>query len=166
MTGTPRSVPTSEADVTLEWLHSALAPHFPAGAPALAGTERIGQGYGLSSVLLRCRLLGPGGPRSVVVKLWPTDGPAGSREVPFYATFGCSLGIRVPRCHHGAIDEESKRGVLVLEDLEHAVQGDCLHQLDGRGAAALAEVIAALHATWWERPGLDTADWLPIVAGR
>lgn len=159
-------VPASEAELTSEWLRSALAEHFPAASPTLAGTEQIGQGYGLSSVLVRCRLLGPGGPRSIVAKLWSTDGPAGAHEALFYASFAQNLGIRVPVCHHGAIDEERKRGVLVLEDLEHAVQGDCLRQLDTGGAGALAGVIAALHATWWMRPELRAADWLPCVVER
>jgi Kef-type K+ transport system membrane component KefB len=36
--------------------------------------------------------------------------------------------------------------VLVLEDLEHAIQGDCLRQLDTGGAVALAAVIALIFA--------------------
>jgi thiamine kinase-like enzyme len=157
------SVPSSEVDLTSEWLRSALAGRFPDASPQLAGTEQIGQGYGLSSVLVRCRLAGSGGPGSVVVKLWATDGPSGFREVLFYTLFAENLGIRVPVCYHGSIDEDRRRGVLVLEDLECAVQGDCLSLLDGRGAVVLAREIAALHANWWERSELGATQWLPSV---
>jgi hypothetical protein len=166
MTPGSHPVPASAADLSAEWLRSALAEHFPAASPTLAGMEQIGQGFALSSVLVRCRLLGPGGPRSIIAKLWSTDGPAGVNEVLFYTSFAPNLGIRVPVCHHGAIDQERKRGVLVLEDLEHAVQGDCLCQLDVGGAVALAGMIAMLHATWWKRPELRAADWLPSVVER
>jgi hypothetical protein len=152
--------------LTSEWLRSALAEHFPDASPTLTSTERIGQGFGMSSVLVRCRLVGLRGRRSIIAKLWSTDGPAGVHEVPFYASLAQNLGIRVPVCHYGAIDQERRRGVLLLEDLEHAVQGDCLLQLDTGGAAALAGVIAMLHATWWQAPRLRAAGWLPSVVWR
>jgi thiamine kinase-like enzyme len=144
-----------ESELTSEWLTEVLP------APTrLVGAERIGQDFGLTSVLMRCRLEGASGPRSVIVKLWDTDGQAGSREVPFYATFAPLLGIRVPRCYHGSIDAESKRGVLVLEDLGAARQGDCLLQADPRDAAALAGRLATLHATWQGSAALEEATWL------
>lgn len=127
--------------MTSEWLAESL------GAPVrLVGMERIGQDFGLTSELVRCRLEGA---RSVIVKLWATDGQAGTREVAFYERFAPRLGIRVPRRHFGAIDEATKRGVLVLEDLEGARQGDCLLQADPRDAAAIAATLATMHATWW-----------------
>jgi aminoglycoside phosphotransferase (APT) family kinase protein len=54
----------------------------------------------------------------------------------------------------------------VLEDFEHAVQGDCLEQLDDVGAAVLARMVAALHATWWESPELSSTEWLPPMSVR
>jgi thiamine kinase-like enzyme len=166
MTREPSPVPSSEADLTPEWFRLVLAGYLPVTNPMLGSMERIGQGYGLSSVLFRGQLLGSSDTRSVIVKLWSTDGPAGTREVLFYASFAQNLGIRVPFCYHGAIDKERKRGVLVLEDLKDVVQGDCLCQLDSGGAAALASTLAALHATWWERPELYAADWLPFIVKR
>lgn len=166
MTRDSPDVPVSEAELTSRWFHSVFAGHRADAVPTLASMTRTGRDYGLSSVLLRCRLVGPGCPRSVIVKLWPTDGPAGINEVRFYASFAENLGIRVPVSYHGAIDEPRKRGMLVLEDLEDAVQGDCLHQLDPAGAAAFARTLAALHATWWKRPELDEAKWLPSIVER
>jgi len=74
------------------------------------------------------------------------------------------VGIQIPRSYGGGI--EGLHAVLVLEDFEHAVQGDCLEQLDALGAAALARVLAALHATWWQHPELDTTAWLPPMSVR
>jgi hypothetical protein len=157
------AVPASADALTPEWLSAALGR----GAAWEGMTvERIGEAHGLASTIVRCRNAGAGTPRSVIVKLWSTDGPAGSREVPFHSRFGHRVGIRVPACHHGAIDARSGRAVLVLEDLAGARQGDCLHQLAGEGAVALADTLAALQATWWDRPELHAADWLPDAAER
>jgi hypothetical protein len=148
----------------LEWLRSILAECFPGAR--LAGFDRIGLEHGLASTALRLRLEGPDAPRSVVIKYWSIDGPGGSDEVPFYATFGRDLGIRIPHCYHGAVDPEHKRGVLVLEDLSGAVQGDVLGQLDLRGAAAVAGTIATLHAKWWESEELNAQAWLQTIGPR
>ena len=152
-------VPQGEGDLTVRWLRSILGKDVGRVRPV-----RIGQAYGLSSTLFRCRLEGRGIPASVVVKLWSSERPADLREVPFYAELAPRIGVRVPRCHHGAID--GTRAALVLEDLEHAAQGDCLERLDEAGASALARVLAALHATWWERAELTAAQWLPPMTVR
>ena len=150
-------IPASEAEVSSEWLSEVL------GAPTqLVGAERFGHDFGLTSVLLRCRLESVYGPRSVVVKLWATDGQAGSHEASFYASFAPRLGIRVPHCYFGSIDEAMKRGVLVLEDLGGARQGDCLLLADPRDAAAIATQLAVLHATWWGRPELAALPQAPL----
>jgi hypothetical protein len=155
----PRPVPASEADLTADWLLRVLADGLTGGRTVLTSVERIGRDFGLASELYRCRLSGPEGPGSVVVKLWSTAGVAGPHEVRFYASFAPRLGIRVPACHFGSIDEEARRGVLVLEDIE-GTQGDCLQQLEPRGAAAVADTMAALHAAWWGRRELGEADWV------
>lgn len=152
-------IPASPAEITPAWMASALGTDV-SGLRA----ERIGEAYGLSSTLYRCRLSGSGVPPSVVVKLWVSERAVDLREVPFYRELAPGLGVRVPRCYYGAID--ATRAVLVLEDLEHAKQGDCLEQLDARGAATMARVLAGLHATWWERPELASTEWLPPMSVR
>lgn len=156
----PLPVPVTATDLTLDWLRSALAASFPDARLEGVALERIGEEFGLASVLMRCRLEGHGGPSSVVVKLWPLGLHAGTSEVRFYAEAAPRLGIRLPACHHGAIDEAGARGVLVLEDLGPAVQGDCLERLERSGAESIAELLATYHAAWWEREALFEADWL------
>ena len=162
----PLPVPATAAQLTPAWFRSALAARFPDARPEAVSIERVGEGFGLASTLLRCRLEGRGCPEAVVVKLWPLGLHAGTSEVRFYEAAAPSLGIRVPECHHGAIDRENARGVLVLEDLGAAVQGDCLELLDRGGARQMAELIASYHAAWWEREALHEADWLEPVRVR
>jgi len=153
-------VPATPDELTADWLAAALRETAGPGTPV--DRERIGEGYGLSAMLTRCRWTGPdGAARSVVVKLWDTDGVAGTREVDFYRDFGLGLGLRTPACFHGAIDAATHRGVLVLEDLGEVVQGDCLEQVSLEPTVALVREVAALHGTWWEHPDLERAAWLP-----
>ncbi len=157
------SVPVSAGELNDAWFCAALAERFPNANPRVLGLEAIGIGRGLSSDVLRCRLAGADLPASVVVKLWDTEGMAGSREVPFYHTFGERLGIRAPACHHAALDEERRRGVLVLEDLGSERHGDCLLRLDQAGAIVFARELAGLHANWLARSELAAATWLPSL---
>jgi hypothetical protein len=107
----------------VEWLRNTLASAFPNTTFDTVGTERIGEEFGFASRIVRCRWDSIEPPRSVVVKLWDTDGPGGEREVSFYRSFGKAVGARIPACYHAAIDPDRKRGVLVLEDLRNVVQG-------------------------------------------
>lgn len=154
-----RSVPASGDEITPAWLGEALGRSLP----GIAGIARIGAQYGFSSELFRVAMGDGGDPSTFVVKLWSTDGPAGVREVPFYAELGDEVGIRVPRCFHGSIDDRARRGVLILEDVRHAVQGDCLDNLPPEDAGRLAREIARLHARWWLSEGLRR-EWLPSLA--
>lgn len=157
-------VPASEAEVTAAWLQGVLSPSHPGISIPSAEAIRIGEGYGLSSRIFRFRWEGAGGPASVVVKLWETDGPAGTREVDFFRTFGGRAGIRLPTCLHAGIDPATRRGVIVMEDLGAVEQGDCLDRLDPQRALALSRLLASLHGRWWGSPELDEAAWLPPVS--
>jgi thiamine kinase-like enzyme len=157
------TVPASASELTTEWLRAALAAVPGSADFRLHRAEPIGVGYGLASANLRCHLAGAGAPSSVIVKLWSTEPPAGATEVLFYLALGGRVGIRIPSCHHAAIDEASGRGVLVLEDFPAAIQGDCLEDLDAAGAQAMARLLATLHATWWGSEELAAMDWLPAA---
>jgi len=158
------SVPASASEVTDAWLARALAASFPGGAPRLETVERIGETFGLASVVLRCRLRGPGVPASLVVKLWATDGPGGTRELHFHDGLAARCPVRMPRTYHGGWDRRRERAVLVLEDLVDAVQGDCLMRANLPDARSLAHTLAALHAAWWGDASLARHDWLPSLA--
>lgn len=160
MSARDAGVPTTPEEMTAAWLAAALEEPIDPETPV--ERTRIGEGYGLSAVLIRCRWAAPdGAQRSVIVKLWDTTGVAGTREVDFYRDFGAEAGLRIPACFHGALDASANRGVLVLEDLGDVIQGDCLEQLPAEPTAALAREVAGFHGTWWDHESLARAAWLP-----
>ena len=145
-------IPASIDDVTAAWLGEVTGRDVEA-----VGIEQIGEGIGVSSALYRCRLDCGGIPESVIVKLPALDEAAVftstvlsmyKREVAFFRELAALSPIRVPACHHAAVDEES-RFVLVMEDLgEHRV----VDQVLGMGlddARAAVDGLARWHATWW-----------------
>ncbi len=112
---------------------------------------------------------GPGGDRSVIAKFASADEQSRATglmtrayeiEVGFYGLVADRIATRMPRCYHRECDPSTGWFVLLLEDLDDAVQGD---QLAGCGvevaAAALTE-LAALHGPAWRQPQLAAIDWL------
>lgn len=162
---TPYPVPTSEADVTPEWMAAVL------GSPVreFTAVERVGVDYGFASQLFRFAWDDGAVARSVVVKLWSTDDRAGDRETAFYRELAPALPIRLATCHHAG--SASGRAVLVLDDLAPTRQGDVLEPLDAAAASRLVAVAAGLHsatagssttaAPWLapRRPGRRADDW-------
>lgn len=153
-------LPTSEAEVTAEWLQNALSFSFPEITVKSFDAERIGAEYGLASRIVRLRIAGSGSPESVVIKFWNTDGKAGAQEIFFYRTFGETPAARVPACYYAAFDPSRNRGVLLLESIQPALQGDVLQQLSLERAKALAGNLAGMHGQWVDSPVLSSADWL------
>jgi fructosamine-3-kinase len=146
------AIPASIDEVTAAWLTEVTGREVEA-----VGIEQIGEGIGVSSALYRCWLDCGGIPESVIVKLPALDEAAVftstvlsmyKREVAFFRELAALSPIRVPACHHAAVDEES-RFVLVMEDLgEHRV----VDQIVGMGlddARSAVDGLARWHTTWW-----------------
>ena len=120
----------------------------------------IGGGAGTSS-RARVALTGDGVPASVFVKM-PAEtvatrlmgelGRLAQTEVLFYRELSSQL-TGLPTMYGSAFDSLTGRFVLVLEDL--AADGcefpDTLHPLDKDQASLIIELLARLHATFWER---------------
>ena len=114
----------------------------------------------------RLRLTGDGVPTTVFAKLPARTaatrligelGRLGETEVRFYADLADRL-TGVPACHGAAFDGLTGRYLLVLEDLP---AGECefldtLHPLPPDRAAALVELLARVHGTFWGR----VPDWV------
>ncbi|WKG05735.1 phosphotransferase [Mycolicibacterium sp. HK-90] len=97
-------------------------------------------------------------------------GRLGHTEVRFYQQLAAGL-TGVPRCHGAAFDALTGRFVLVLEDLS---RGPCeftdtLHPLDKDRAALTVELLARLHAAFWDRlparSGSGPLGWLYSASG-
>jgi thiamine kinase-like enzyme len=149
-TGTVR-IPAGDAVLSSEWLSGALATFrdWPHGAVRVESATRIGVGYGLSGGQIH-RVVAQterGAKCAFVVK---QDRAAEvDRELLFRRHGGELLGGCLARCFGGLSDTESGRGVLVLEDVAPARQGDVLAGCTKEQARAVMRVLARVHGASW-----------------
>jgi hypothetical protein len=120
----------------------------------------IGGDAGTSS-RARLALSGEDVPASVFVKMPAATvatrmmgelGRLGHTEVLFYSQLSSQL-IGVPKSYGTAFDSVTGRFMLVLEDLavDQCEFPDTLHPLNRDQASMIVELLARLHATFWER---------------
>jgi len=85
-------------------------------------------------------------------------GRLGHTEVRFYSQLAPEL-TGVPKAYETAFDPWTGRYLLILEDLPAAscVFPDTLHPLSLDQASLIVELLAALHATFWDRLPNDGA---------
>lgn len=119
-----------------------------------------------TSARARLAVQGDGVPDSVFVKM-PAEtvatrlmgelGRLAATETRFYRELSAQL-TGVPACHGSAFDSLTGRYVLVLEDLpaDDCDFPDTLHPIGADRAALIVELLARLHATFWNR----VPDWL------
>ena len=148
------TIPASIDDVTPAWLTEVLGRAITA-----ATATQIGVGIGVSSALYRVALTGEGdGPSTVVVKLPALDEAAVFtstvlrmyiREVGFFEELAPDSPIRVPAYFHGAVDEETSRFVVVMEDLGSMRVVDQLEGMAIEDAERAVDELAAWHVQWW-----------------
>ena len=82
-------------------------------------------------------------------------------ELSFYAEYGESAPVRVPRPYWVGIDWEDKRFCLLLENLGHLTS---VAQIDGctpEQADLAVRALALIHARWWSSPDLEGRVWIP-----
>jgi hypothetical protein len=105
------------------------------------------------------------GPASLIAKITGTDEVrAGmdaamglfAREGHFYRLFATQVPVRTPRCFHVG---DGAGTPLLLEDLAALRMGDQMDGLRVDDAERIIDVLAALHARFWEAPELDQG-WL------
>ena len=159
------NVPNTIDQISEDWLKTALdARQF-----INLSKKRIGQEFGFASEIYHLSWDEGLNHKSAVIKLWDTKA-AGSHEVAFYRS--CQLkNCRIPHCFFSQLDENSKRGVLILEDLSEAEQGDVLKPVSENKAHLLGQNLAGLHAQFmgiergssglnlW-RSSPPSADWI------
>ena len=119
----------------------------------------------------RLALTGDGVPASVFVKmaaetvatrLMGEMGRLGATETRFYRELSPQLP-GAPRYHGSAFDSMTGRYLLVLEDLaaDDCEFPDTLHPIGADRAAAIIELLATLHTTFWNR----VPAWLYTASG-
>lgn len=104
------------------------------------------------------------GPRSVIVKgrgetetqrAMESAMELSAREQLFYSRIAPTISVAVPRCFF--VDEVGGRQPLLLEDLAHLRAGDQVTGLALADAERLVDLLADLHARYWDAdpPGGD-----------
>lgn len=148
-------IPASIDDVTADWLADVTGFDVEE-----AEVEQIGVGIGVSSALYRVHLRGPACPGSVIVKLPALDAAAVFtstmlrmyvREVRFFTELSSRSPVRVPAGWHAAVDEETSRFVVVMEDMGLMRTVDQVEGMSVTDAERAVDELAAWHATWWRQ---------------
>ncbi|VEG53692.1 phosphotransferase family protein [Mycolicibacterium aurum] len=165
LVGRLRSFPRTIDDLDAATLSSLI------GA-TVTSVSLIGGDAGTSS-RARLALTGHAVPASVFVKMAAETvatrlmgelGNLADTETRFYGRLAPEL-TGVPRCYGRRFDPLSGRFVLILEDLSATTCEfpDTLHPIDADRAALVVELLARLHATFWDRfPTDDTGplNWI------
>jgi thiamine kinase-like enzyme len=144
------SIPLGDGVFSSAWLSSVLedSPHWPHGALRVLKVSRIGTEHGLSGQIHRVVAeTKHGGSRSFVVK--QESAAAVGRELLFRSHCGGLVRGCIPDLFCGVTDAGAERGVLVLEDITPAEQGDVLHGCTDDEAGAVVRVLARLHGGSW-----------------
>ncbi len=151
-------------DITIDWLKEVIFGISLASAPLIRSfrTERVGVDKGFVNQLARVvinyepDIVGP--PSSVIVKCPPLDEKLRSvsdrlknvlREITVYKEFDSSSGITIPKLYYSSLDESSGNGVLVIEDIGYAAQGDSVQGCSYQEAVLAVTSIAKFHAYYW-----------------
>ena len=161
-------------DLTADRLGDALmAAGAAACAPTTVAIEAIDDGSGFLGSLARVRLTWPepgDGPVSIIAKL-PTTIPENQaivdrfdydrREAGVYRELRPWERTSSPRAVAQWWDETTRRGWLLLEDLDSYAGGDGVAGATEAEARAAVVALARWHGAFWNDPRLASFDWLP-----
>ncbi|MDZ7881444.1 MAG: phosphotransferase [Mycobacterium sp.] len=163
------AMPMERADITADWLSSALTANIGSQVAISAlKLEQVGTGQAGSTY----RITPTYGtdddsdlPPTLILKL-PAEDPAlraglalGYRsEVAFYGKVAGRVRAPIPRCYHSAINDEGTEFALILSDLDPSIQGDQISGCSEEHARLVAEALAGLHGPSWCDP-----DWLELA---
>ena len=155
------------ADVTPEWLSSALSgPGEEVRVAGLSarriGTGQVGTTYRLDISYNTDHAGGATGPEHLIAKL-AAENPDSRQmvsdgyrsEVAFYQHVAPATDVRVPACQYAAISADALTFTLLLEDLQPATPGVQAEGCTPDQARLAALNVARLHAAHWNDPALN-----------
>ncbi len=165
------SVPAQVAEITVDWMNEVLDGRL--GTITEVHAERFGEGVGILGELARLRLTyadGHSGPATMIAKC-QSPSPENQfiskmmgfyeREVNFYCEVATQLAIRVPQPYHADCGDGGLPFVLLIEDISGARCPDQLAGITPGEAAKIIDLVARLHAPFWDSPTLAEMAWLP-----
>jgi len=141
-------IPQGDDVLSSGWLSEVLerSPEWRYGSVQVLSATRIGIDHGMSGRIHRVTAdTKRGGSRSLVVKQEGAE--AVERELLFRSKCAEHLRGSIPDCYAGVANPRTGRGVLVLEDIQPAEQGDVLGGCSDEQAKAAVSVLARLHST-------------------
>ncbi len=153
--GVTSDIPGSIDDIDAAWLAGATGW----SVDSLRATQ-IGAGVGVSSALYRLDLDGTGCPATAVVKLPALAEEAVFtstilemyiREVRFFERAAADAPVRVPECYHAAVDPDTSRFAVMMEDLGGLRAVDQTAGMAAADAERAVDALARWHARWWGR---------------
>jgi Phosphotransferase enzyme family len=165
MTNPPVLTPS---DITPEWITELLHSNGFETRVSAVSTQQIGTGQ--VGATYRFSLTQSGdGPATIVGKFPSNDAlskAAGKshmtyiRESRFYQLLAGKKALPVPDHLYIAFDDESHDFTLIMHDLPHHTVGNQLSFPTHAECMLAMGAAAAIHASWWGDPQLDTYDWL------
>ncbi len=145
------------------WLNARLdeTGRWSGGRIVSVGSERIGLGYGLSGEIRRLHCTTDRSDHATLVAKIE-DAPKIQRALSARRHVAEHLGRSIPRLWgaHLSADGDGGSGVLLLEDVRPAEQGDELRPVSHRQAADLVSIVRRLHCAPVAEE-LDLERWAP-----
>ena len=162
-------IPARETEVTVDWIRGLLGAEliWSEGVQPTLHIARIGAEYGQMGTLYRA-VFAPAplqGPTSVAIK-FSNDAEEATQELGFYRDFSAQFSPHTAHFYAGSVDTEERRGVLVLEDLTAAVQGNAEIGATPDQMSTIAEVIGKIHGAGWDLPNPHSYTWLSGLRGQ
>lgn len=161
-------LPPGDTSLDPTWLVDVAerSPEWPHGAIKVKQAVRINNEYGLSggAVYRVTADTERSGPVSLVVKIEGAE--ATERALRFHLTIGGDVAGRVPHCFGGLVDREHDRGLLLLEDVSPAEQGDVLRGCTDVRAESATRSLARVHAASWNTTDDAAGPRLPRWSAR
>ena len=87
-------------------------------------------------------------------------------EVRFYQEIAPQVQLHTPHLYYGAADPDTKKTVLLLEDITGATGGDNVAGCSTEEARLAIRQIGEFHAYWWKSPRLQEMSWLPAITSQ
>jgi hypothetical protein len=141
-------------------------------------TSPIGEGAGLMGTLVRVALSyhpsGAAGPRTLVAKFSTSSVENRAvamifgiyaREIGFYRHVAPGFPGASPQCFAAEYDPDTGSSLLLLEDLEDYRMGDQVAGCTAADAERLIDLLAPIHAGYWNRIDDPTLSWVPRIDG-
>jgi len=151
-------IPADLESVTPEWLTQILSASGAINDSSITAVEskRLGPGKGFLRLRLTYDTSEESAPESIFAQM---SHPV---AIDFHNKIANESNIRTPYCYYGAFDEETGTGVLLLEDLQDGHFGDMVNSVSRENAERIIEHIIPFHAAWWDKPDLQSMDWVRI----